>query len=83
MGEIFTTTPQKKQVSLSFNGGAAALVDAEGSVRDFAVKHATSMGIRTFSLYLDGDKADTDMGGDLIDSYNTVEIVTKDARGVR
>lgn len=88
--EVFTTQPQheaavsveKGKVALYVNGNSRGQVDTNNkTLAEFVREKASNAGIRTFSVYVDGLKADTSMGGSKLDKFAKVEIVAKDARG--
>ena len=80
MGEFFELG--NPQVSLTVNGVESTVDVAAGTtLLDFVRKHATAAGIRTFSVYVNGQKALTEQSGMDISTANSVEIVAKDSRG--
>jgi hypothetical protein len=88
--EVFKTHPGKEEpvtvrpnaVLLFINGRAQGEVDTTNkTLGEFAVEHASRAGIKSFSLNVDGAKADSTVMGNSMGEYTKVEIVAKDTRG--
>jgi hypothetical protein len=88
--EVFSTQPQeaavvevpKNAVLLYINGSDKGQVETTGQkLADFAVAQAQRYGIRTFSVYIDGRKADTSEADKSLATVKKLEIVAKDSRG--
>ena len=71
------------EVSIKVNGEHVGSVDSGKTLSAAVQRVATERGIKTFSVLLDGSKADTSKGGRTLESLHasTIELVTKDARG--
>jgi hypothetical protein len=64
------------------NGTDRGVVNVERRVMGkFVTDTANQFGIRTFTVYLDGNKATTRQAGEPLTGVAKVEIVAKDARG--
>lgn len=69
-------------VKLSINGQSQGKVPTEGkSLGDFVLAHVEKKGIASFSVFLDGTKADPDVSDQTLTGVKEVEIVVKDSRG--
>jgi hypothetical protein len=88
--EVFSTVPQARQtvevprnsVALFVNGTDKGLIDTTGQkLGEFAIAQAQRHGIRTFSMYVDGRKADSTDADKLMENFGKLEIVAKDSRG--
>lgn len=88
--EVFSTiTPERETVSvprnsvlLYVNGLEKGTVDTSGQkLGAFVTAQAQRAGIRTFSVYIDGRKADTSDAGKALTGVSKIELVAKDARG--
>ena len=86
--EVFSTEPEstvpveRGSIRLYVNGQDKGDVDCRGKkLKEFVIAKASSYGIRTFSVYVDGAKADTSMGNKAMSTWLKVEIVAKDSRG--
>lgn len=88
--EVFTTNPQQERtvevpansVALFVNGSNKGVVDTTGArLGTFAVAQAQRAGITSFSVYLDGIKADTGDKEKSLAGVSKIELVSKDARG--
>lgn len=93
VGDVFTTqratdaqapvTVQPGHVRLYIKGNDNGEVLVTGlKLLEFVKAQANAAGIRTFSVYLDGQKATMDMSDMPMESFAKVEIVPKDARGL-
>lgn len=81
MSDVFEANGNGGQVELIVNGSSKGRVSTGGqTLGDFVKAQATRYGIRTFSVYLDGQKAYTEDSGRTI-SASKVEISAKDSRG--
>lgn len=81
MGDVFNLD-DVQQISLTV-GGESSTVDVPhgATLRSFVSLHASAAGIRTFTVYVDGDKATTEQGGMSLAGISSIEIVPKDSRG--
>lgn len=81
MSDVFTTE-SNPQVELVVNGSTKGTFTPTSNIGEFVKSKAMQYGIRTFSVYLDGRKLDTNEAGNSFPAGTTkLEIVTKDARG--
>jgi hypothetical protein len=82
MGEVFDTEVAST-VKLSVNGTPKGDVSFTPgtTLNAFVVTQARLAGIRTFSVYVDGDKLNTEDASDPIEAGVQIEIVAKDSRG--
>jgi hypothetical protein len=72
----------KNAVLVYINGSSQGQVDTTGQkLGEFVIAQAQRHGVRTFSVYVDGRKADTSENNKGLGSVSKVEIVAKDARG--
>ena len=90
VSELFTTRETAEpivqvpanSVALFINGRSEGTVDTRGAkLKDFVVQHAQRKGITSFSVYVDGVKADTSVGANAMTGISKVELVSKDSRG--
>jgi hypothetical protein len=90
VSEVFQTNPAPAQqvevepnsALLFVNGSSRGHVETSGmTLGQFAVNHATRQGIRSFSLYANGQKVDTSQSNIPMTGIQKVEIVAKDSRG--
>ena len=90
IAEVFTTRPESQRtvevpphsVLLFVNGRDKGVTDTSNqTLGKFAVQHAQNAGITSFSLYVDGVKADTGDKDKSMSGMHKVELVSKDARG--
>ena len=88
--EVFSTAPvsndtvsvPRNSVLLYVNGRDKGTVDTSGQkLGAFVTAQAQHAGIRTFSVYIDGRKADTSDAGKALTGVSKIELVAKDARG--
>lgn len=88
--EVFSTAPAhgeavsvpRNSVLLFVNGRDKGTVDTSGQkLGAFVTAQAQNAGIRTFSVYIDGRKADTSDANKTLTSVSKIELVAKDARG--
>ena len=90
--EVFSTEQEqperirvaKGKVQLFVRGSDYGQVDVNGQkLADFAVAQARSAGIRTFSVYADGEKVEpgSKQANSKADAFAKIEIVPKDSRG--
>lgn len=80
--DVFTIGTQEKVIEVVINGNSSSVEVSPGTTLiDFVTEQAQGAGIRTFSVYIDGQKADTSQAGKDITTASKVEIVAKDARG--
>ena len=83
-GKPETVKVARNSVVLLINGRDKGVVDTTGTkMREFVEARAKAAGIRTFTVYLDGQKANTSMGGMPMSRFGKVEILAKDSRGGR
>jgi len=89
VSEVFSTEPKPKRevevpkgaVLLFVNGNSKGTVDTDGqNVGAFVVSQAQRYGVRSFSVYLDGVKANTGVASRSMSGFSKVEIVAKDSR---
>lgn len=80
MSEFFELN---NSVNLTVNGGDTQAVEiaAGTTLAAFVRQHASAAGIRTFSVYVDGQKMTTEQGNLDISHAQSIEIVAKDSRG--
>lgn len=90
VAEVFTTRPETSStvsvpansVALFVNGSSKGVVDTTGSrLGTFAISKAQHYGITSFSVYVDGIKADTGDKEKSLAGVAKIEIVSKDSRG--
>lgn len=88
--EVFSANPAeptvvavpRTKVELVINGQSRGAVETEGAkLGAFVAAAAQRAGIRTFSVYADGQKLDTAAAGRSLGQIARIEIVAKDARG--
>jgi len=88
--EVFSTSPAhpetvsvpRNSVLLYVNGRKRGTIDTSGKkLGEFVTAQAQNAGIRTFSVYIDGRKADTSDANKTLENVSKVELVAKDARG--
>ena len=88
--EVFSTAPAagesvsvpRNSVLLFVNGQEKGTIDTSGKkLGEFVTAQAQHAGIRTFSVYIDGRKADTSDSGKALTSVSKIELVAKDSRG--
>lgn len=89
--EVFKTVPdapsvvqvQPNSVLLFVNGRDKGTVDTTNQkLGEFVTAQAQRNGIRSFSVYVDGMKADTSDAIKSLTGVGKIEIVAKDARGM-
>lgn len=79
-----TSNFQTGEIELVINGQSKGKVNPGAqTLGQFVKAYAHSYGIRTFSVYLDGEKVDTEQASDVLaqSGATKLEIVAKDARG--
>jgi hypothetical protein len=90
VSELFDTSPAPAQqvevepnsALLFVNGSSRGHVETSGmTLGEFAINHANRQGIRSFSLYANGQKVDTSQSNIPMTGIHKVEIVAKDSRG--
>lgn len=79
---VETRTVPAGEVLVFINGTNRGLKSHNDMVLgDYARKLAQETGIRTFSVYVDDQKANTTMTGIPMGQFGKIEIVSKDSRG--
>lgn len=90
IAEVFTTRPESEatvnvpahSVALFVNGRDKGIIDTtRQNLGAFAVAQAQRAGITSFSVYVDGVKADTGDKDKSLAGVKKIEIVSKDSRG--
>jgi len=90
VSDLFSTRPETPEtvqvpanaVILVVNGNNKGTMDTSGlKFGEFVIQHANRAGIRSFSVYVDGMKADTSYKEKPMTAFHKVEIVAKDQRG--
>lgn len=69
--------------TIKVNGETVSTEDQAQTLGTLATKYSSRHGIKTFSVYVNGHKADTADGSKTLDALGATEVdfVAKDARG--
>lgn len=85
--EIFTTEVvevPKNSVLLFINSESHGVTDTtDQTVGGFVVRQAQEAGIKSFSVYADGEKLNETHANRSMRTFTKVELISKDDRGVR
>jgi hypothetical protein len=80
--DVFSIETSPSGLEVLINGVSRGRVATpQGTLKEFAVSQARTYGIRTFSVYADGQKLTEADAGRAVSGVLRLEIVAKDSRG--